>query len=364
MRKWVAALPALVILATSLSLPAIAAEGEYPEGLVHTVVQGDTLWDLSARYLGSPWRWPELWERNRFLTNPHYIYPGIRVVVFPPPAREYVMEIQEPEPGAESAATEKAVEPATESAPEKVSEPVMAVERVAAVPELEVVRAGLFLPQRPEGIGNIRGGVDTRVAFSERDKVFLSLIREIPAGQLLGVYRVRGPVDPPSGGSVSGYVKYLVGVLQVVEPEDGKVTAVVRKSFEDLSRTDQIDEEIPGYAPIVLKPGAENLEAVVLAGRGENTEFAIGNVVYLDKGSEAGIEVGNLFRVVDGQDEATWRESRSGEESVPVEVARAVVVRTLPGTSSVYILAGTRSFPAGVTARRGTGPEEGSTGSR
>lgn len=404
MRKRVAVLPVLVILATSLSLPALAAEeaqggsaatqetpavaapeaqggsaatgetpavaapsegvpgGEYPEGLLHIVVKGDTLWDLSAKYLGSPWLWPELWERNRFLTNPHYIYPGIRVVVFPPPAREYRMEIREPEPGA-GAAEEKAGEPAPEGAPQMVSEPVMAVEQVAAVPELDVVRAGLFLPQRPEGIGNIRAGVDTRVAFSDQDKVFLSLTKEIPAGQLLGVYRVHGPVDPPSGGSVSGYVRYLVGILQVVDPEEGMTTAVVRKSFEDLTRADQIDEEIPGYAPIVLKPGGEKLEAVVLAGRGENTEFATGQVVYLDKGSDAGVEVGNLFRVFDGN-QAGWWESWFGGKSVPLEVARAVVVRTLPRTSSAYILTATRSFPAGSAARRGTGPGGESTGGR
>lgn len=379
MRRRVAALPILMLLATSFTLPARAAEtaqeagavleeisgtamlaeavpGDgYPEGLVHTVVAGDTLWDLSARYLGSPWRWPELWERNRFLTNPHYIYPGIRVVVFPPAAREYGMAILNPEPPAEAAA-EKAVESAA-GATEAAPGPGKAAAPVAAVPEVDVVRAGLFLPHRPEGIGNIREGVDSRVAFSESDTVFLSLAKEIPVGQLLGVYRVRGPVDPPSCGSVSGYVKYLVGVLQVVEPKDGKVTAVVRKSFEDLSRADRIDEEIPGYAPIVLKPGGGSLGAIVLAGRGENTEFATGNMVYLDKGSEAGVEVGNLFRVLDGEDDAVWKESRDGGERVPVEVARAVVVRTLPGSSSAYILAGTRSFPAGVTARRGAGTD-------
>src|SRR5512146_1120822 len=80
-----------------------AKASEYPNGLVHTVVQGDTLWDLSAKYLGSPWRWTELWERNRFLTNPHYIYPGIRVVVFPPPPKEYEMAGKEPGPEAEAA---------------------------------------------------------------------------------------------------------------------------------------------------------------------------------------------------------------------------------------------------------------------
>jgi LysM repeat protein len=89
----------------------VATAAEYEEGLVHTVVKGDTLWDLSAKYLGSPWFWPELWEGNRFLTNPHYIYPGIKIVVFPPPPREYGWEIREPAREAVPVAAEVAAQP-------------------------------------------------------------------------------------------------------------------------------------------------------------------------------------------------------------------------------------------------------------
>ncbi|RMF85565.1 MAG: LysM peptidoglycan-binding domain-containing protein, partial [Nitrospinota bacterium] len=47
-----------------------------PHYPLHVVTKGDTLWDLSGRYLGDPRRWPEIWKQNRYITNPDLIYPG------------------------------------------------------------------------------------------------------------------------------------------------------------------------------------------------------------------------------------------------------------------------------------------------
>ena len=45
-------------------------------GRLHTVARGDTLWDLSAAYLGTPWVWPSVWTDNDDIANPHLIVPG------------------------------------------------------------------------------------------------------------------------------------------------------------------------------------------------------------------------------------------------------------------------------------------------
>jgi hypothetical protein len=57
------------VLADTLTL-----KEDHPE--TYTVVKGDTLWDISAYFLNTPWLWPRLWQANNQVENPHLIYPG------------------------------------------------------------------------------------------------------------------------------------------------------------------------------------------------------------------------------------------------------------------------------------------------
>ncbi|HWX64885.1 MAG TPA: LysM domain-containing protein [Rhodanobacter sp.] len=69
----------IVLLAGMLVTVAVYAAGaqlraNHPDS--YTVRRGDTLWDISAKFLSKPWLWPEIWQANPQVRNPHLIYPG------------------------------------------------------------------------------------------------------------------------------------------------------------------------------------------------------------------------------------------------------------------------------------------------
>lgn len=67
-----------VFTATFIALAGIAYAAELRQDHPSTYVvrKGDTLWDISAKFLQKPWLWPEIWQANPQVKNPHRIYPG------------------------------------------------------------------------------------------------------------------------------------------------------------------------------------------------------------------------------------------------------------------------------------------------
>src|SRR5256885_15986925 len=70
---------------------------------LHVVRKGETLWGISGDILKNPRLWPQLWEQNEHIINPHWIYPDDKILIRPVTV---VTEAKPPEPTPEPPAAE------------------------------------------------------------------------------------------------------------------------------------------------------------------------------------------------------------------------------------------------------------------
>ncbi len=74
MFKRIRTVAAVAMLTVATYAAAVETTGSHPD--TYVVRRGDTLWDIASRFLGKPWLWPEIWQANPQVANPHLIYPG------------------------------------------------------------------------------------------------------------------------------------------------------------------------------------------------------------------------------------------------------------------------------------------------
>ena len=65
---------AVALLTVATFAAAQGVRGDHPD--TYVVVRGDTLWGIAGKFLQRPWLWPEIWQANPQIQNPHLIYPG------------------------------------------------------------------------------------------------------------------------------------------------------------------------------------------------------------------------------------------------------------------------------------------------
>jgi len=67
----------VTMLASAAMAQDVSVRPDHPDEYI--VVKGDTLWDISGKFLEKPWQWPSIWHANPQIENPHLIYPGDRL---------------------------------------------------------------------------------------------------------------------------------------------------------------------------------------------------------------------------------------------------------------------------------------------
>src|SRR5437016_4082783 len=84
---------------------------------VRVVKQGDTLSAIAGEVLKDPRLWPQLWEQNEHIINPHWIYPNDKILIRPITVLTEVAPPPAPEPPPSPPPTPPAPEPARPTPP-------------------------------------------------------------------------------------------------------------------------------------------------------------------------------------------------------------------------------------------------------
>ena len=324
---------------------------DFPEGsTVHRVVSGDTLWDLAATYLGDPYLWPQIWERNPYIKDSHWIYPGdpiaIDVAVQEPPA-----EVEEVFP--EETVTSEFVDSSGFDGPaidEGEPHPLGSSADVYCFADLvqdeSVYPFTITSAERidfqdsfSEGdIVYIDGGVEQGVAAGDR---FFVMTRIRP------LYRLSKEItiSRPNTGEEIGIVYSRVGQVKVLCAQENSAIAEITYACDPIDIGNVLQPFKPIPVPLVIDPDPSdrcdlpNGKPIgrVIYTRDDQLEIAGGWLVFIDLGAADGLYPGQFATIfrdnpVKGMPRLVMGEL--GLLTVEEHYSTAIITR---GWASIYI---------------------------
>ncbi|MCW5603459.1 MAG: LysM peptidoglycan-binding domain-containing protein [Burkholderiales bacterium] len=282
--------------------PAVAAFAATSEDLKDTapdryiVVEGDTLWSISGRYLKEPWRWPELWKMNQEqIKNPHRIYPG-DVLVLDRSAQEARLRVQ----GL----------PTVKLTPKVRAEPIAA----KAVPSISPAVIEPFL-SRPLVIG--QGELDSapRIIATEENRVAIGAGNIAYAqgitkdkGEIWQIFRRGDALVDPDTRETLGYEAVYLGEARVRKHDQDIATIEITKSAQEIYQDDRllpVAKMAPSFGYLPRAP-QKSVKGRIISTYGSLEEAGPSSIVALSRGSKDGLEVGHVLAIYRSQTTARY----------------------------------------------------------
>jgi hypothetical protein len=295
-----------------LLLP-LTASAQPAEPTIYVVKKGDTLWGLSDRFLQDPFYWPNLWARNQLITNPHLIYPGQRVRIYPDRIELVDME------------------PAAAEAPEEV-----VPERIFTVSGSE----GFLLETDLDPAGTILQADHNRLIVGQEDFVYTDIGTEMGAksGDKYSIIKKVKKVHHPETGKFMGYKFLPLGCLELMDMEAKSSRGLITDSYLEISPGSWLVPYQDKRHEVTLKAADRNLDGYIIESRMGNITIGEGDVVYLDLGNTQGLKPGNMLYVVrDIPADKTFATRDVG--TLPQLILGAlVVVETADNTSTALVI--------------------------
>ena len=304
---------------------------ELESGFYYTIQKGDTLWDISEHFFDSAWVWPDVWQKNDQIANPHWIYPGERIRLY---NRQDLETFAGPEEELDMS-----------------GQPVQS--RYYYYSAINTVG---FIREKPVShVGSIFKVKEDKVMISVGDSVYIRPSGNVTfkQGDHFTVLRTLSPDEEKDTKETIGIQHYLLGVVEVTDVEPEFAIASVLQSFRHIEINDLLIPHEPRSPKIMLTESKEGLNGKIIVAE-EHQEMIADTVVFIDKGRKDGIEVGQSYSIY-YQDKGYL--DPKGEESImlsPVDIGKILVLRTEETTATAIVTYAAKAIDPGAPIRTPT----------
>ncbi len=325
-----------------LSMIPARIEAEAPEEYI--IKKGDTLWDISDTKLEDYFLWPRLWNVNPHIKNPDLIYPGNTIRI---PSREELMRMP---------LLPKKKLPTVSKPKKPVFELPELVKPKYIVDKNLYIKSGWIADEFP-GIGEITYSPLNRKIAGEGEIVYLKIdvkkllsylgLSEMPAllvvndegiksGKRFFTIRDIKVVKHPITGKTLGHQIRITGILEIIGIDDKTTKAKIIESFEDVEIGDSLlpyqETEPPLASDATRNP---DIQGYIVESHTNSQLTSKGDIVFLDKGHDAGLEVGDVFYAF-------------SEPPIKRSIGKIQVISLQPTTSNAIILDSTQEIILGT----------------
>jgi LysM repeat protein len=295
---------------------------EFPADVqVYTIKRGDTLWALAKQNLGDPYLWPQIWEKNKYIRDAHWIYPGDPLVLGPkaaevapaPPPPPVTPPAGETGAGAapegEAAATPppggaaEAGHPGAEAPPPSGG----AAAPLVALGSEDDVYCFAYLDEKgikPALTITSAENVEYQDNYSSGDIVYVSGgdAEGVKAGQEYFIVQPTEKLRHPATHAVLGTVVRYLGHLRILCTQDHTATAEIVSSCDAvnvgawLKPFEAIPIPMATIPPPATRcdPPTNNAKGYIVYSRDNVVTFGAGHMVLLDLGEADQVSPGSM----------------------------------------------------------------------
>lgn len=332
MRKSLLAL--LLLAATGLVQAQVQLREGHPQR--YTVVAGDTLWDISGKFLSEPWKWQEIWHANPQVHDPDLIYPGDTLTL------SYVDG--QPRVTLNRGASRGTV---------KLSPQVRSTPMIEAVPSIPLGAINAFLlsnrivetPEQFDRAPYIVAGNAERVLSGIGDRIYARGALD-PAHSVYGIFRQGKTYTDPVTQEVLGINADEIGGGEIVAAEGDISTLMLQRSNQEVRLGDRLfasEERAINSSFLPSEPENQINGLIIDVPRGVN-QIGVMDVVTVDRGKRDGLIEGSVLAIYKTGE--TVRDRITGEQvKIPDERAGLLMIfRTYDKLSYGLVLNANRSL--------------------